>query len=814
MNTSSKLISFIKSQMDTAKFKYDITLSSDGNTLQGCAPGLPGEDEKVFPQHVNVDQYYSPNYSGIISGTWFNLATPDNYKVEVYLVTDDFYLQDTCDLSSNGRWSTSKAIGSGLKEIRLVQLNADKTTSFVEYPYSRFVNYTARFFSLTDAEYLNAEVPIFDVGNGQYIFYTNKVYPGLKIAKLLQRVWRAGAFEYDVVGLTGAETNIHNGRLPSSFLIPANDPSYDKDGTKALRKYGYMLNSRSWLYDIGLSLLTFTASGDYDLCQEILKRLSVEQNSDGSFDFSYDNYIGALFENYVRTGAVGWVVWGMTHYMLKTNDKAQLAMAEKAGDWLLTQMVTDPTDKRYGLLKGGNGAYGDNYAFTDTKIEWCSTEHQLSSMQGLYGLLKVTGNQKYQRALDKIHRNLINTLFDSDNQRFYQGVSSDGVDKSWALDCVTWAGMTVINDKVFSIDSTKLLKTAQSIFSVNDALVTERSEQDHFNETYSSTSPIAGFKPYSDRDGGYSGSPEIVWTEGTLGYIALCKKLGNTAEADKYLSGLEGLQNLANSTGGIIYATETYASLPWEFHTWESVVSSSWLYLTLNDVEAVFPQISFTNDLQENTIEAANADLEYYHDNLAFLKAIPKFQVSTTAATYTFESPAVDVTWRLEVGTSISVPSSDKIVVYTVKDGKVSNNLDGIKKLLTENKVFSFDGLDQILGKIAVKVKNGSIWIDTAGGSGFTLHIEREHTEVNKVQVAEDFEIAITIKFHKIVVTTPTEAISNYNTEVEPVTNFNWVAAGVVVLLVLGIVLVPGIGTLAEGTFSGLGVFCKFIATF
>ena len=88
--------------MDTAKFKYDIILSSDGNTLQGSAPGLPGEDEKVFPQHINVDQYYSPNYSGIISGTWFNLATPVNYKVEVYLVTDDFYLQDTCDLSSNG----------------------------------------------------------------------------------------------------------------------------------------------------------------------------------------------------------------------------------------------------------------------------------------------------------------------------------------------------------------------------------------------------------------------------------------------------------------------------------------------------------------------------------------------------------------------------------------------------------------------------------------------------------------------------------------------------------------------------------------
>lgn len=103
--------------------------------------------------------------------------------------------------------------------------------------------------------------------------------------------------------------------------------------------------------------------------------------------------------------------------------------------------------------------------------------------------------------------------------------------------------------------------------------------------------------------------------------------------------------------------------------------------LALNDVEAVFPQISFTNDLQKNTIEAVNTDLGYYHDKLAFLKTISEFQVSTIAATYIFESPVVDVTWNLEVGTSISVPSSDKIVVYTVRDGKISNNSDGIRKL-------------------------------------------------------------------------------------------------------------------------------------
>ncbi|WP_225421294.1 hypothetical protein [Levilactobacillus fuyuanensis] len=68
-----------------------------------------------------------------------------------------------------------------------------------------------------------------------------------------------------------------------------------------------------------------------------------------------------------------------------------------------------------------------------------------------------------------------------------------------------------------------------------------------------------------------------------------------------------------------------------------------------------------------------------------------------------------------------------------------------LKNFWQKIRVFSFNGLDQILGRIAVKIKNRSIWIDTVGGSGFTLHIEREHTEVNKFQVTESFEIVTTI---------------------------------------------------------------------
>ena len=38
------------------------------------------------------------------------------------------------------------------------------------------------------------------------------------------------------------------------------------------------------------------------------------------------------------------------------------------------------------------------------------------------------------------------------------------------------------------------------------------------------------------------------------------------------------------------YTTATYAQLPWEFHVWESVVSSAWLYLLIKNPDVLFPK--------------------------------------------------------------------------------------------------------------------------------------------------------------------------------------------------------------------------------
>lgn len=70
--------------------------------------------------------------------------------------------------------------------------------------------------------------------------------------------------------------------------------------------------------------------------------------------------------------------------------------------------------------------------------------------------------------------------------------------------------------------------------------------------------------------------------------FALC--VGEEKEAKKYVDECIALQNCEGCTGGVIYVTETYASLPWEFHVWESVVSSAWLYLIINNPDVLFPR--------------------------------------------------------------------------------------------------------------------------------------------------------------------------------------------------------------------------------
>ena len=403
---------------------------------------------------------------------------------------------------------------------------------------------------------------------------------------------------YDVnteitVGATGSGYDAWY-RYPASFLIPDGDPQFSKEGNTALGAYGYMLNSRTWAYDVGLALLVFATSGDWDIVDEMLHRLMLDQNTDGSWNFSYDIYIGKLFHDYVRTGAMGWVVWGICYALLtridgKDKTAEWLEMLEKGGSWLLSRQITNKDDPRYGLLRGGYGVYDNDYNYTDVEIEWCSVEHQCSSLQALEGCALVLKKKKYKEAAELVRDQLFLKCYDAENGRFYQGINSGKPDEAWALDCTTWAGMLIFS-VVHSDCAKTCLDTACEVYLTTDKKIVMSSETDYYNMTYSSDGTFSGFKPYSDRTADYAGAPDIVWTEGTLGYAALALMLGRADEAKFYVDECIRLQECNGSSGGVIYTTATYGTLPWEFHVWESVVSSAWLYLIINNPDVLFPR--------------------------------------------------------------------------------------------------------------------------------------------------------------------------------------------------------------------------------
>ncbi len=651
IKASSDALSFIKRQLDVNNFKCQVSFDKEyaddysGDIVWGYVKGISVDEDQIRAEYISPSTYYDFSYNGKVSGTARNLTDFSGYAVNVYVIHDAAYKVITCPIASDGTWKSVMtyretytvkdkdedgnetgtthtevvtypldiSVGEGIKEFRLAKgitgrwetiSSSDEVTveryvydSAEEikaedggYGYNYFQYFTVRLYSYSDAEYINDICKIWNCGGGKYLWYTNKVASGHKIGKVMQQVLRDGAVAYDAVGIAGAIMNLQKGRLPASFLIPTDDPQYNKDGSNALGAYGYMLNSRTWAYDVGLALLVFTTSGDYDICREMLKRMKYEQNDDGSFNFSYDIYIGQLFDGYVRTGAMGWLVWGACYYTLESGDRDFAKMIKKSGDWLVSKQVTDSADPRYGLMTGGYGSYNmDDYSYSGEEIEWCSVEHQCSALQALEGCSLVLKNKKYKEAAELVRDRLFLKCYDRENGRFFQGVNGGVPDKAWALDCTTWAG-TLIFSVVHSSTAKACLKTAGDVYMTKNKKIIQSSKKDYYNTAYSDSGTFSGFKPYSDKTADYEGAPDLVWTEGTLGYSLLAYVLGDMDEAKKYVDECIKLQNCDGSTGGVIYTTATYGMLPWEFHVWESVVSSSWLYLMINNPDVLFPR--------------------------------------------------------------------------------------------------------------------------------------------------------------------------------------------------------------------------------
>ena len=158
-------------------------------------------------------------------------------------------------------------------------------------------------------------------------------------------------------------------------------------------------------------------------------------------------------------------------------------MLQKAGTWLINHQVMDRDDPRYGLLRGGYGAYNNAYDYSDTDIEWCSVEHQCSALQALEGLSLVLKNKRYKECAELVRDQLYLRCYDPENKRFFQGINGGKPDQAWALDCTTWAGM-LISSVVHSSTAKGCLATAKETYLVEDKPIVQSMAKDYYNQRY------------------------------------------------------------------------------------------------------------------------------------------------------------------------------------------------------------------------------------------------------------------------------------------------------------------------------------------
>lgn len=392
-----------------------------------------------------------------------------------------------------------------------------------------------------------------------------------------------------LLGGDDPNARIWQGISHSTILWQPDDPNFDGEPPQA----GYRLNTRCWIYGEALVALAYLATGNIDEARQTLQRLALEQYTEqnspspyyvGGWPFSFDVYFGPVPEqDYLRNGAISWVLWAFLVYQLKTGDTTFMPTIELGLRYLLREQITDPKDNRYGLLPLGWNRYKQPEYIVDYLRESpCSIEHNIDAWQVFLLAYTATGNPQYKEAADLIERALLAKALALSRDHFHQGVLPNGVDDAKALDCASWAGLFLTASQRFDL-ATLFRSYLDSTFRLSDDVQLE-TDPSHLNLWYVLTQPVSGYKPYEYYQ---LDQPEAVWLEGTLGVITLLLRTGKNTDMYAALDLLDNtikpiMYNIQGPTnGGIISITRAYVNWPWEFTVHPSVVQSAWLIITL-----------------------------------------------------------------------------------------------------------------------------------------------------------------------------------------------------------------------------------------
>jgi hypothetical protein len=376
-----------------------------------------------------------------------------------------------------------------------------------------------------------------------------------------------------------------------------------------LGRYG-----RTFTYDQALAAITWLMSDHPDRIERarrLLAFLGSYQNWDspisgaenGSFGFSFNN-VGRFFVpngnrdsfydmDYLRGGATGWAGYSFSFYQRLTTDLGFEAIARRTGDYLLTLQVMDPEDPRYGLLKGGYGAWNiETWRFQEGYKEWVSTEHHIDAYFFLRDLGRLTGDSRYQQAASLLLLR-IPRMWNERKGRLDQGIKQDCTfvpNEGDALDASSWGAMfwLAVGD-LRRAERSLAFAEANYRSSVNVTL----------ELTPTQTIQIEGYKPYAGWSDAHKldwSNIDMVWSEGSLGVAMANLKLGQALasrgderaqefmdKAGHIVDEMIELQSL-DPLGGVVYSWYDGAEIP-DFPRAPSVAGTAWLLMVIRALQ-------------------------------------------------------------------------------------------------------------------------------------------------------------------------------------------------------------------------------------
>ncbi len=372
-----------------------------------------------------------------------------------------------------------------------------------------------------------------------------------------------------------------------SYAVPKSDDAY------------HYIYSRSFIYDGALAAIALSIYGQQSKAGDILEAFARLVNDDGSLFFSYNTHnswpnqgdrMGAV----IRSGALAWLGYAITYHLnerkfkdpeaFKRSPRIRL-LTEKSmamAKYILSRMVEDKEDKRYGLVRGGYTKYELKYdavrknvveQFIDQPIGWCSTEHNIDSYFFLRDLGRLIEDEKLLEASDRIRNSMISKLWDDDLGQFIQGIKADGrLDNKLALDCASWG--SIFLGAIGEDEKAKIaLETGTRYRNISGIGYRPYRE----TTVYEEPEVNAFFFP-SEPEKSWD-SVDIDWIEGTLGMIMGYAKCGLLKEAADFLEHIDMFYR-EQRKNSLPYSTRL---LPYQFNTYPSVASTSW-YLIVSKI--------------------------------------------------------------------------------------------------------------------------------------------------------------------------------------------------------------------------------------